>query len=218
MPTSTPSSRLGELGLPGPRRRFGAEADLAELLRIFPGEEVQQLLRVSGSGGELDAGIDVLGVFTEDHHVDLFGMFDRRRHAAVPADRPQADVQVEQLSKRHVQGANAAADGGRQRPLDADEVFTERFDSIVWKPAVELLEALLAGVDLQPGDPPLVAEGFLHSRVEHANACAPDVRAGAVPLDEGNDRIVGYDEHTVLARDRGAAGWRFERREVRHGF
>ena len=51
------------------------------------------------SAGPLDAGVDVLGVLAEDHHVDLLGVLDRRGHAVEVAHRAQADVEVEHLAQ-----------------------------------------------------------------------------------------------------------------------
>ena len=86
-------------------------------------EEVEHLLRLGRAGDVLDAGVDVLGVLPEDHHVHFLGMLDRRRHALIPANRPQADVEIEQLTQRDVQRPDAAADRRRQRAFDADEVL-----------------------------------------------------------------------------------------------
>ena len=36
-------------------------------------QERDDLLRLGRLGGPLDAGVDVLGVLAEDHHVDLLG-------------------------------------------------------------------------------------------------------------------------------------------------
>ena len=194
-----------ELRLPASCRRLVPKADLAELLRKLPGEEVQDLLRLRRTGGVLDAGVNVLGIFTEDHDVDLLRVLHRRRNSFVPTNRPQADKQVQHLPQRNVQGADAAAHGRGQRPFDADVVFAERLDRIVRQPAVEFLEALLAGVDLHPGDLPVAAVGLVHGSVQHAHARAPDVATGAVTFDEWNDGIVGHDEPKVLSRDRCAS-------------
>jgi hypothetical protein len=105
-----------------------------------------------GAGGVLDAGVDVLGVLPEDHHVDLLGVLHRAGDAGEVLDRPQADVEVEHLPEGDVQGADAAADRGGQRALDADQELLEGFDGVVGQPVVEALEALLAGEDLHPGD------------------------------------------------------------------
>src|SRR6185436_9804195 len=183
----------------GGRRR--AEPDVLERLGKFLRQEVEHLLRVVAPRGPLDAGVDVLGVLAEDHHVDLLGMLDRRRHALEPAHRPQADVQIQQLTKRDVERPDAAADRRRQRTLDANVVLPERLDRLIRKPRVELLEALLAGVDFLPCDLPRAAERFLDRGVQDTDARPPDIRTGAVAFDERDDRIVRHDEMSLAARD-----------------
>ena len=71
------------------------------------------------------------------------------------------------------------------------------------------------GVDLHPGDLALAAVGLRDRGVEHAHAGAPDVGAGAVALDEGDDRLVGHLELAVLDGDLRAGG-RDLRVRVRH--
>ena len=179
------------------------EADLLHAHLVL--EERDHLLRLGRFGGPLDAGVDVLGVLAEDHHVDLLGRLHRRRHALEVAHRAQADVEVEHLAERDVERADAAADRRRQRALDADEVGLERLDRLVGQPAVEQLLRLLAGVDLGPGDLLLAAEGLLDRGVEHAHAGAPDVGAGAVAFDERDDRAIGNFERAVRRGRRSAS-------------
>ena len=126
------------------------EADLLHAHLVL--QERDDLLGLGRFGGPLDAGVDVLGVLAEDHHVDLLGRLHRRRHALEVAHRAQADVEVQHLADGDVQRADAAADRGRQRALDADEVGLERLQRLVGQPGVEQLLRLLAGVDLGPGD------------------------------------------------------------------
>jgi len=197
-----------ELLLPLGDGGLAAEADLFEFFRKLLREEIENLLRFGRARDVFDAGVDVLRVFPEDHHVDLFGMPHGRRHAAKPADRPQADEQVEHLPQRDVQRSDPAADRRRQRTFDADVMSAECLDRFVRQPGVELLEALLAGKHLFPCDAPLAAVRFLYGRIEHAHARAPDVGAGAIAFDERNDRIVGHDELPTAARDRCAHGFR----------
>ncbi len=94
-----------------------------------------------------------------------------------PADRAEADVEVEHLAERDVERADAAADGRRERPLDADEVGAEGLDRLVGEPVVGLLERLLAGEDLVPGDRLLAAVGLLDGGVEDAHATRARCRA-----------------------------------------
>src|SRR5262249_51241538 len=106
--------------------------------------------------------------------------------------------------ERDVQRADAAADGRGERALDADEVVRERLDGLVREPRAEVVERLLPRVDLHPADLALAAVGLRHGCVEDPDARAPDVGAGAVTLDERNDRMIGDDELAALDVDLGA--------------
>ncbi len=169
-------------------------------------EERDQLARLGGLGRPLDAGVDVLRVLAEDHHVDLLGPLHGTRHAGEPPHRPQAHVEVEHLAERDVEGADAAAHGRRQRSLDPDDELLERGDGVVRQPGAQAIERLLTGIDLHPGNAPATAIGLLHGSVEDHLARAPDVRAGPVTLDERKDRMVGDLEHAAGRADRVARG------------
>ena len=117
-----------------------AEADLLELLREILLEEIEHLRRRLAAGLELDAGVDVLRVLAEDHHVHFLRMLHRRRHAGEPLHGAQADVEIEHLAQRDIERADAAADGRGQRAFDADEEFLERVDGVVGQPVVERLK------------------------------------------------------------------------------
>src|SRR4029078_10569460 len=112
--------------------------------------------------------------------------------------------------------SNAAADRRGQRTLDANEIVPKGFDGVVGKPVIELLVTFFAGIDFHPCDLAFPAIGFLDRGVEHAHAGAPDVRTGAVALDERNDRMIGNDQATVLSRNRGTSCWRRWRTRVCH--
>jgi hypothetical protein len=191
-----------ELRLPRPHRRVAAKANFSKFLGKLPGKKIEHLLRFGRPGRVFDTRIDVFRVLAEDHHVDFFGMSNRRGHAAVPADRPQTDEQVEQLPQRDVQRADSAANRRRQRSLDPDVVGAKRLDGLVRQPVVELLEALFAGVHLFPRDLPLPAVCAVDRGVHHPHARAPDVRSGPISFDERNNRIVRDDEPAALQRNR----------------
>jgi hypothetical protein len=180
-------------GLHADAGRLG-KADLLVGRREVGLEQPEHLLRVVGAGGELDARVDVLRVLAEDHHVDLVGTLHRRGHALEPAHGPQAHVEIEDLPHRDVQRADAAADGRRERALDADEIGAERIERRIRQPVAGLVERLLAGEHLVPRDLPLAAVRLVDRGIEHAYRRAPDVGAGAVALDERNDRV-GGDVH-----------------------
>ncbi len=170
---------------------FRAEADFGELLGEFLGEEVEHFLRFGRPGGVLDARVDVFGVLAEDDHVGQLGMLHGRRNAGEVLHGPEADIEVEDLPEGDVQRANAAAHGRGERTLDSHQVRAEGVERFVGEPAAGLVERLFAGEDFLPLDFALAAVGFLHGGVEDQDAGAPDLGAGAVAFDEGNDGAVG---------------------------
>ncbi len=185
--------------------RHGLDADggslgKADLLHAhFLLQEGDDLLHRVGAGLPLDAGIDVLGVLAEDHHVDLLGFLDRAGHAGEVAHRAQAHVEIEHLAQRDVERADAARSRGGERTLDRDDVVLHRLHGLVGQPLVAAvdLDRLLAGVDLHPGDAALAAVGLGHGRVDDLLHRRGDVDAGAVALDEGDDRRVRHVQAVV---------------------
>ena len=91
-------------------------------------------------------------------------------------------------------------------PLMETRNSLQRLERLLGQPLAVLRVRLLAGEDLHPGDLPLAAVRLLDRGVEHAHRRAPDVGAGAVALDEGDDGIVGDVERALLERDRLALG------------
>ena len=178
-----------------------AETDLVKIFREFFREEIEDLLRFGRTTFPLDARIDVLGVFAENHHVHLFGMLDGRGDTLEPANGSQADVQVEHLAERDIQAADTFADRRGQRAFDADEIVLERLDGIVGQPVVEFLESGFARKNLQPFDLAFAAVRLFHRRVEHAFTGGPDIGSRAVAADEGNRRILGNAQFAILNRN-----------------
>ena len=71
-------------------------------------------------------------------------------------------------------------------------------DGRLGQPVAGVVERLLPGEDLVPLDRLAV---LLRGRVEHELRCGPDVDAGAVPLDERDDGVVGDVQLAVDERD-----------------
>ena len=180
------------------------EADLLHLHLVL--EEGDDLLRFVRLRRPLDAGVDVLRVLAEDHHVDLRGIAHRRGYALEPAHGAEADVEVEHLPERDVERADALADGRRQRTFDADQVFPIRLHRFVGEPGLELGEGFFARVHFVPGDGAFAAVGLLHGGIEHALARAPDIGPGAVTFDERNDGTLGNLQLAGGHRDRITSG------------
>ena len=179
-------------------------------------EELQEPLRLGGSRGCLQAGVHVLGVLPEDHHVDLLRMLHRRWHTRVPAHRPDARVEVHDLADRNIDAADPSSDGSRQRPLDPDEVRGECVERCLGKPFTGRVECLLPSEDLGPLDAPFAGVRLLDGGIKYTLRRRPDVRPGAVTLDKGNDRPIGHLETLGSHGDGGSGrGWCHEARVVR---
>src|SRR5579885_2862449 len=183
-----------------------AEANLVELPGKLLLQKVENFLRFWSAGGVFDAGVNVFRVFAEDHHVHFLGVFDRRGDTAKVLNRSQTDEEIEQLPQGHIQRPNPAADRRGQRAFDADQIFSKRFHGVVRQPFTKFVPGRLAGEDFEPRNFLFTTVGFLHRGVEYANARRPDIRAGSIPANKGNNVLVGHVEF-VGSSDL-FAGWR----------
>ena len=137
-------------------------------LRLDPPD---QLLGVLRAFLVLDAGVEVLGVLAHDDQIDVV---EARADAGIALDRPHLRVHVELLAERHVDGAEAAADGRRDRPLQRDAGLADRVE--------HLRRQRVAAVPLHH-----VGAGLLHvpveldaGRLEHTARRLGELRPGAV--------------------------------------
>src|SRR5262249_29957084 len=71
------------------------EADLLDPHLLL--EEGDDLAGLGRLRRPFHAGVDVLRVLAEDHHVDLLGAFHRAGNAREVAHRPETDVEIEHL-------------------------------------------------------------------------------------------------------------------------
>ena len=141
----------------------------------------------------LDAGVYVLRVLAEDHHVGQIGTFHRGWDPREPSHGAQTDVEIQLLSQGHVEAADAAAHGGRQGAFHGHQTLAQGFDGFSRQPLVFAVgrDGLFVGEYFHPGHPAAAAVGLGHGRVPDRHRRTGDIRAGAVPLDIGNDRHVG---------------------------
>ncbi len=73
-----------------------------------------------------------------------------------------------------------------------------------------------AGENFVPGDRALAVVGLFNGGVEHAHGGFPDVAAGAVAFNEGNDGVVGHVVLAVAVLDLLPVGWDGNSIERRH--
>src|SRR5438270_5258544 len=150
----------------GHRYRFDAntriEANLLlpALQHVFV-EEFDQLGGLRCSLLPLDTGVNVLSVLPENDDIHALRMLYRRGHAAVVLHRANAGIEIEDLSQRDIQGANAASHRGCERSFNRDAKFANRIDAVVRQPVVELGFGFLSGKHLVPGYVALAVVGLL---------------------------------------------------------
>ena len=173
------------------------EADLLHA-HLFA-QELDDLLRLLRFGRPLDTGVDVFRVLAEDHHVGLFRLTHRRRHALEILHRTQAHIQIQFLAQRDVQRTDTAADRRGERPLDRHDVFLEHLQRLFRQPHVRAvhLGRFLAGVDFHPVDFLLARVGFLDRGIHDLDHHRRDVEARAVAFDIRNDRLIGNVEREI---------------------
>ena len=192
---------------PGARRDLA----LAELAVGRDHHRVEVLDQIEADlviGLPLDPHVDVFGVFPVDDHIEVLGPLVGAGGAGVVAAGPHAAIEIEDLAQGHIQGANPAANRGGEGTLDGHAVGADRLEGVFGQVLVGAVElaGLIAGKHLEPLDPALAAVGLGHGRIEHPLGGGPDVDAGAVAADEGNDRIVRHHRMAVLKADGRAAG------------
>ena len=122
---------------------------------------------------------------------------------------PQADIQIEHLAQGDVERTDAAAHWRGQGAFDPDEEFVERLDSVVGEPVVEFLKGGFTSIDFKPGHFAFAGGGLLHGGIEDASTGRPNIGAGAVAADEGNDGIF-RDVEFALGNGDFAAGGRYD--------
>jgi hypothetical protein len=170
------------------------------LLAHLLAEEFNDLDSLGGTGSPFDAGIEVFHVFPEDDHIDFLRLPQGTGDSREVLDGPDTGVEVELLADGHVEAAHPSPDRGSQRSLDPDAVLLEVLQRFVREPLACLGVAFLSGENFEPVNGPFPAVGFLYRRIEHRDRSLPDVRANAVPFDEGNDDLIGYDQAVVRAQ------------------
>src|SRR4029077_15617127 len=152
--------------------------------------KLENLLRIWRAGGEFDACVDILRVFAEDDHINVFRMLKGRGDAFEVLHRSQENEKIEELPQRNVERTNAPAYRRGQRTFDSHVIFAERFYRVVWQPFTEFVLCCLARENLEPRDLFSAAVRFFDCSIEYAHARGPDVGPGSVSADKRNDRLI----------------------------
>ena len=94
--------------------------------------------------------------------------------------------------------ADALAHRRGERPFDGHLVGPDLFEGFIREPLTVHIEGLFTRENFKPRDPAIFAIRGLYRRVEGDLRGPPDVRAGAVAFDEGDDGVVGYDGFAIV--------------------
>ena len=180
VPSRVVESELDDAARAADRDRLDRDAGVVvrELaaLRLDPGDQLPHLLR---SLLVLDPGVEVLGVLPDDDQVDVL---EARAHAGIGLARADLGIEVEALAQPDVDGAEAAADGRRDRPLQRDASLADRVEDVRrQRIAAVLLHHVRAGLAHVPVE---LGAG----RLENATRRLGQLRARAVAGDE-NDPV-----------------------------
>ena len=177
--------------------RGARETDLLDA-EVFD-EDVDELLGLGRVGRVLNACVDVLGVFAKDHHVGLLGLFEGAGNPFEVAHRPQADVEVELLTKGHIQRPNATAHRCGEWALDRDDIVFEQRERLIREPDIGPIDSgrLLAAENLHPSNLSLAPIGLGHGRIHDLDHDGGDVHPRAIALDVRNDGLIGNVQRMV---------------------
>ena len=94
----------------------------------------------------------------------------------------------------HIEASDPLADGRGEGPFDTDPVVLEGIEGFLGKPLSGLIKGLLAGKDLFPGDPAFFRPTQANGVFKDPDGRPPYVGPYTIPLDIGDNRIVGNNE------------------------
>src|SRR5260370_28810730 len=134
-------------------------------------------------------------------------MLDRGGNSFEIAHRAFAGVKIKNLTQRDIKRTNSAADRSSKRALDGHAKIADGFDGIVGQPFPKGVKGFFASENFVPGNFALAAIGLVDGCVENATRSFPDVAAGAIALDERNDRIVRHLQLAAAVVDRRPFLW-----------
>ena len=130
-------------------------------------------------------------------------MFYRARRAIVVTYRAQADVQIQFLAQRNVQGTDAAANWRGQGAFNRNAILTNQIKCFRRQPDVLAVNMgrFLTGINFHPGNFTLALIGFLHSGIHHFQHRRGNVHADTVTFNERDNRVIRNVELAILQGD-----------------
>src|SRR5437016_458622 len=121
--------------------------------------------------------------------------------------RTHTGIQIELLPHCDIERTDPTAYRSCQRSFDRDTQVFRCSQGIFRHPVAELRECLFTSKNLIPGYPTLAPVGLFHCGIKNTTRSLPNVTAGAIALDEGNNGIVRNAILAAFVTDRRALGW-----------
>ena len=82
-------------------------------------------------------------------------------------------------------------------PLRANPEVFDCVKGILWQPLVVFLHGVFASVDIKPDNLLLTVVGGLDNCINNASGCLHDVSSDTVAFNDGDNRVIRYDELPV---------------------
>ena len=198
------------------RHRFDANtAGLRKANLLHPHlatKEGDHLLRLCAASGPFDTSVDVFRILTEDHHVHVLRALHRRGNALEVANGSHAGVQVQLLTKGHVERTKATPNRRSQRALDRHKMVSNCGERLFGHVRVECRLRFLTRQDFSPDDAPPVTVCLRDCTVKDELRSTPDIGTGAVAFDKRDDRNIRNAQCAIAHRDWQGSGAHMRRR------
>ncbi len=130
-------------------------------------------------------------------------MLNRAWGALVVAHRTQANIEIQLLAQRNVQGTDTAANRSRQWAFDGNTVVTDQIEGFSRQPDVLAVNVgrFFTGINFHPGNFTLAFVGFLNSGIHHFQHRRSHIYADTITFDEWDNRVVWNIQLAILQGD-----------------
>ena len=117
------------------------------------------------AGLVFDAGVDVLGVLAEDHHIHQLGTLHNAGDAWIPPHGTHASIEVQHPAQGDVEATEPTTYRRGEGAFDTDDVLAQRLDRLLGHIGAVDAVGLLASVDLHPVDLAPALVDLLHGGI-----------------------------------------------------